>query len=252
MKYIRNFNEQEKSIEDWCQILWLKNYEIIMDGIIDVNGDVKININRDLRILREMPINFGVVSGYFECLNNNLISLKGCPNKVYGQFFSYEHNLLSSLEGCPEKVSGSIRFFGNKLTTLEGAPKEVFGSFECGSNKLTSLEGSPIKVGRNFSCGWNILESLEGGPKKVGGDYTCQCNILLNFEGCPEKIGGEFICLGNPIYSIFKLFKTFDRYIASLDYSYLDGTNIKERRFEMACKDAGIKKPNFIAGYTYI
>ena len=66
-------------------------------------------------------INFGKITGNFDCYGLDLISLKGAPQKVGGYF----------------------RCFKNQLTSLEGAPQEVGSDFACNSNKLTSLKGAP-------------------------------------------------------------------------------------------------------------
>ena len=103
-------------------------------------------------------INFGKITGNFNCYGLGLTSLKGAPQTVGGGF------------NC------SI----NQLTSLKGAPTEVGGNFLCYKNKLTSLEGAPQTVGENFYCYSNQLTSLKGAPKKVGGDFYCYSNPNLH------------------------------------------------------------------------
>ena len=86
-------------------------------------------------------INFGKITGYFNCSDLDHVSLKGAPTEIGGDF----------------------RCGSNQLTSLEGAPQKVRGSFICPNNKLTSLKGAPQKVGGIFSCHSNPnLHSLEG------------------------------------------------------------------------------------------
>jgi hypothetical protein len=84
--------------------------------------------------------------------------------------------------------------------------------------------------------------------------YNCENNKLISLKGLsdPKKI--LKLCVrNNPIWVIFKLFKTYDRYQTSIeDYNYLRGTNIVRRRFELACIDAEIEMPDSIPGYKYI
>jgi hypothetical protein len=127
----------------------------------------------------------------------------------------------------------------------------VGGDFWCDMNRLTSLEGSPSKIG-HFSCGGNKIKSLIGCPKEVRLSFDCQTNLLISLDGCPEKIGGGLFCWGNPIWEIYKLFLTLERYQASMDYKYLRGTDIVRGRFKKACEDAEIKMPISIPGYKYI
>jgi hypothetical protein len=150
------------------------------------------------------------------------------------------------------KLGGCFNCHNNQLKTLEGSPKKVSGYFDCSTNRLPSLEGSPRQVGGSFYCGNNQLTSLEGCPKDVSVHFYCHYNFLTTLEGCPEKVGGLFNCTDNPIYGVYKLFGTLERYKASMDYKYLRGTDIVRGRFKKACEDAEIKMPKYIKGYKYI
>jgi hypothetical protein len=269
MKYLRKFNENdsELSIEDWCKIFDIRHYEI-SGGLINVHDLVVMSYKE----LYKIPIKFGIIYGYFDCHENNLTSLENAPMEVKDAF-NCNHNKLKTLEGSPRKVGDDFDCIDNILTTLKGSPIEVGEDFDCHYNKLTSLNGCPVKVGGDFSCASNKLKTLEGGPKKVGWNYNCNNNELITLkgspievehdficvknnlttlEGCPEKIGAELYCNDNPIYEVFAVFGTFERYQESLDYKYLRGTNIVRGRFEKACEDAEIKMPDSIKGYKYI
>ena len=132
--------------------------------------------NLDYFILKEFisedkdgfTINFGKISGNFDCSDLGLASLKGAPQTVGGRF------------DCS----------GNLLTSLKGAPTKVGGKFNCSWNQLTSLKGAPQEVGGGFNCRENQLTSLEGAPQKVGGDFLCHCNPNLHsLEGIGEVKG---------------------------------------------------------------
>ena len=134
-------------------------------------------------------IDFGEVTGDFNCSGNQLISLEGAPQKVGGNF-SCSINQLTSLKGAPKKVDGWFDCYENQLTSLEGAPKEVGGRFWCSWNKLTSLKGAPQMVSGSFECSSNQLTSLEGAPQTVGGDFCCENNPNLHsLEGIGEVTG---------------------------------------------------------------
>ena len=115
-----------ESIESICKKFGITNWTQNSDGLINVDGDVYL---RD-KGLTKLPLNFGRVTGHFNCYQNNLTTLKGAPKEVGGQFH------------CAH----------NQLTSLEGAPREVGGDFHCGRNNLIKLEGAPIRVGGNFDC----------------------------------------------------------------------------------------------------
>ena len=163
-------------------------------------------------------INFGKVTGNFDCSELNLISFKGAPTEV-GGWFDCSHNQLTSLEGAPQTVGRSFNCsinqltslvgapqtvgrdfycFGNRLSSLKGAPTEVGGWFDCSNNRLTSLEGAPQTVGESFDCSENQLSSLEGAPQTVGRSFYCSYNRLSSLKGAPKTVGGWFSCRNNP------------------------------------------------------
>lgn len=134
-------------------------------------------------------INFGEVTGNFNCSELNLISLKGSPQSVGGSFSCYK-NHLTSLEGSPQTVGGSFECSHNKLTSLKGASQDVGGGFFCDNNYLTSLEGSPQTLVGSFYCNENQLTSLKGAPQTVGGNFCCFNNPdLHSLEGIGNVIG---------------------------------------------------------------
>ena len=151
-----------------------------------------------LKSLKGAPTEVG---GNFDCSNNKLTSLEEAPTKVDGSFNCSE-NQLSSLEGAPKIVGKDFNCFENHLTSLKGAPRKVGGDFDCYGNQLTSLEGAPQTVGRDFSCFSNQLTSLKGAPKEVGRGFYCKNNKFTSLEGAPNKVGGDFICYQNQLSSL--------------------------------------------------
>jgi hypothetical protein len=120
-----------------------------------VNGVIEGDVIIREKFLFQLPnISDLVVTGYFDCYNNQLTSLQGAPREVGGSFW------------CQR----------NQLTSLQGAPRKVGGSFDCHRNDLTSLQGAPSKVGRSFYCSRNQLTSLQGAPREVGGGFDCSDN----------------------------------------------------------------------------
>ena len=137
-------------------------------------------------------INFGKITGNFNCYGLGLTSLKGAPQTVGGGF-NCSINQLTSLKGAPTEVGGNFLCYKNKLTSLEGAPQTVGKSFYCYSNQLTSLKGAPQTVGGGFNCSINQLTSLKGAPRKVGGSFNCSSNPNLHsLDGIGEVKGRIF------------------------------------------------------------
>jgi len=155
----------EQEIKDLCSKYDIENYQIRDDGSIDVDGDVNLSWTK-LGDLKQLPLTFNVVKGNFECRDNNLTTLEGCPKKVLNDIFA-----------CA----------WNKLTSLEYSPVIVKGDFYCWHNdNLTSLEGlEDTYITGKLDVSHSIyLYSLKGFPKKVG----------------------SFICLDTPIYPIYDKF----------------------------------------------
>ena len=131
-------------IREWLHSMEIYDYDLC-DGVVHVVGGVDISI----RVTR-IPIQFGYVSGYFNCYSNNLVSLEGCPSEVGGDFNCYS-NLLVSLEGCPSEVGGDFNCINNQLTSLECGPEVVGGDFYCKDNLFKCKpDTSHIKIGGMF------------------------------------------------------------------------------------------------------
>jgi len=89
-------------------------------GLVDVTGDVRTSWMHQGRL----TVKFGHVSGTFQCMDSNLYSLAGAPQKVTGSF-SCKKNNLTSLQGGPVEVGGRYYVSRNHLTSLAGAPHSV-------------------------------------------------------------------------------------------------------------------------------
>lgn len=122
--------------------------------------------------------------------------------KSYGNSITCENCDIISLKGCPKSINGDFDCSGNALTSLKGAPEKIAGSFICSGNSLTSLESGPKIVGGYYTCSYNDLTSLKGAPEKVGGDFDCEDNKLKNLLGAPKNIGGYLLCNHNPLTSL--------------------------------------------------
>ena len=151
-----SFNE----IHSICREYEIDDYTINSDGSIDVDGDVDL----DHTSLYKLPLKFNKVKGNFECNNNNLTTLEGCPKEVGGYF------------GC----------LSNKLTSLKGGPKSVGGYYDCNSNYLTTLKGCPENIDGEFDCGGNLnLSDLKDFDSKFSGLFLCM-NTNLYFLDTKE------------------------------------------------------------------
>jgi hypothetical protein len=144
MKSYREFIKESKEdiiisgntilLDSICRGLCLENYTINSNGTVDVDDDVEIS---DLE-LYYLPINFGRVAGNFECSDNFLTSLEGCPTTVGGNFYC-KRNKLTSLQGCPEIISGNFYCSNNKITNFKGVSEFFEGKFYCDGNPIVEI-----------------------------------------------------------------------------------------------------------------
>ena len=89
----------KKYIEAWLHTIAVKNYTINDDLTVDVFGYVDISNEN----LTEIPVQFGKISGYFDCSHNKLTSLKNCPKEVNGSFYFYD-NILEDINDLDSKI----------------------------------------------------------------------------------------------------------------------------------------------------
>jgi hypothetical protein len=146
--------EQENFLNKCTWGTWKLNTKT---GLVDV--DVDFNCSHS-SLSNFSGIEFGNISGSFDCSYNKLVSLEGAPQKVGNTFYCY-NNQLVSLEGAPQEVSGGFYCSNNQLVSLKGSPKKVGESFYCYNNKLVSLEDAPQKVLEYFICDPINLRDLD-------------------------------------------------------------------------------------------
>lgn len=133
--------------------------------------------------------------GNIKCVGEGIISLKGAPAKVTGNFI-IDRNPLETLEYAPEYIGGHFEAQKCELHSLEGCPRYVGGDFKVRNNHLTSLMGAPEYVGGNFDCELNELTDLKGFPKQVKYSIEMSFNPLKSIIGCPEQVAGDFSIYG--------------------------------------------------------
>lgn len=154
----------------------------------DLESLVEFNFDKDILVL-----------GSFDCSNNKLTNLEGCPKTIYRDF-NCSWNKLTSLYGSPKNVNNFYCNW-NELTTLEGCPEFVRHSYECTANHLITLKGSPKTINGNFYCNRNNLTSLEGAPEFVKNIFDCSRNQLTTLKGGPY-VALMFICNKNQLTSL--------------------------------------------------
>lgn len=111
-----------KNISNWMLTNGIKNFIVLDDLSVNVRGDVDLS----RRGISELPpyIVFNEVWGSFDCSENSMTTLRGCPRLVTGNFYCYM----------------------NGLTSLDHAPAEVRGKFFCHKNSRQFTMGDVASV----------------------------------------------------------------------------------------------------------
>ena len=74
-----------REVIDWLKSVGVIDYVINEDLSIDVASGV--DLYNKLPGYELLPVKFGIVSGFFNCGNNELTSLIGCPDRIGMGFF---------------------------------------------------------------------------------------------------------------------------------------------------------------------
>ena len=121
MKHIKLFeNFDNKSIHMICLEYNINKYKINTDGSVDVNDNVDLSNKK----LKQIPIKFGKVKGWFDCSGNELTNLVNGPLYIGGSYFCNNNN-LSDFEGSPITIGANFICDDNPLESLIGLVTEV-------------------------------------------------------------------------------------------------------------------------------
>lgn len=154
------------SMDKWMKSHNIENYKVQPDGMIDVDGEVRLDNMRMPRL--PGPVKFGTVTGDFICSSSGLTALRGCPEHV--------------------------------------GTSEFGGDFMCDYNDITSLEGGPKTCGGSYSCtGCDHLENLQHMAEKINGSVFAQSlPKVKNLQGIHKIVrhcGGVFDLTGTKLES---------------------------------------------------
>lgn len=154
------------AMDKWMKSHNIENYKIQPDGIIDVDGEVRLDQMRMPKL--PGPVKFGTVAGDFICSSTGLTTLLGVPQHV--------------------------------------GTSEFGGDFMCDYNDITSLEYGPRTCGGSYSCtGCESLENLNHMSEKIGGSIFAQnlpkVKSLQGIHKIVKHCGGVFDLSGTKLES---------------------------------------------------
>jgi hypothetical protein len=88
-----------QEVKAWLNSVGIGGYTIRSDGIVDTDNSV----NMRWVIERSIPIQFGNVSGNFDCHNTEITLLRGLPQSV-GGFFDCHNTRIISLHDIHKQI----------------------------------------------------------------------------------------------------------------------------------------------------
>ena len=106
--------KEKKEIEAWLNQHKIVNYTLIENKEYGYVVNVNDNVLLFKKKLKNIPVKFNEINGWFDCSSNELTSLEGSPEIVNDSFFS-NHNQLKSIKYCPKIIKKSCYFHHNKL-----------------------------------------------------------------------------------------------------------------------------------------
>lgn len=171
----------------------IKGTYTIKNGVVDVDGDVKISwdVQSDITELTNRIFEFGTINGDFiinDCVN--LKSLKGGPKRVKEDFSCNYCEKLESFEYAPKYVGKNFHAdYCDNLKSLKGLPKKVESISLVACKLITNLEYI-CDANEYILDGCPNLKSLEGLP--TSHEYSLSisnCKKLKSLKGCGRKIG---------------------------------------------------------------
>ncbi len=173
-------------------------YTINKDGIVDVDGDVKVKPTMHSKVEGFIPVKFGNVTGSFTATNCFLTSLKNLPVSV-GKSLDISHNRVRILKGFP-KVGADVNISFNKGIDLTGVQQEINGEFCCSGCDIVSLSTGPIKVKASYIADSNNLKSFTSKVNSIGGDLILNDNLFASEVSIDKsRVAGRVDLYGNPV-----------------------------------------------------
>ena len=161
---IQNFLDSNYSgISGFCEI----SDDVNKDGLYEVkirskfrNGEVNLkpsakSFTNGTFVITEADCSLLISN------NNYLTTLEDCPKTIKKTLCIAICPNLVSLKGCPEKVGSFMCRKNNKLKSLEGCPKIITGTFICiECDNIKSLDGFPKRAEEVYflCCGKNFTE----------------------------------------------------------------------------------------------
>ena len=144
-----------KEIKKWLDKNKIKKYTIRPDGVVDVDGDVRLYEFKGDRL----PVQFGTVNGKFSFGDSPKISLEGVAEIIHGDLFCHACELksYSGVGNLIKQIDG--KFYGDVKTTHALSLvliEQVIGGFG-----IDGEDDSPINVILNRYVGTGDILSAQ-------------------------------------------------------------------------------------------
>jgi hypothetical protein len=149
--------------------------------VVNVDGNVTLKSHFPARKVKKLPVQFGKVTGKFDCYDNELETLMGAPHHV-GENFDVSANKITSMAHAPIHVGGRLFCYYNNLTDLAHMPQHVIKVHLSYHDNLPMLR---LSEHDNWEVKWTPLPVQEILNKYMGKGKK----FMLNFANELKQAG---------------------------------------------------------------
>lgn len=138
--------------------------------------------------MEKLPLKFNKITNYFDCSENELTTLEGCPVYV-GSTFDCCYNNLTSLKYSPKYVGDDFNCSDNNIKRLEYLSCEIGGEFFSDSDLelIYNILKDNLEYIPNF-YDFNILDNLDDDRKTLNLKRLKRFVELYNLEELSDGI----------------------------------------------------------------
>ncbi len=150
----------------------------------EIGGTFNCSMNTAIKSLKGGPVRVG---RHYLCANMALESLEFIASNVKCGL-DISNNQISSLKHCPQSLSDNFIASNNMLTSLLEGPQKMGGEYRVNNNRLSSLEGIADVVKDHCDFSNNYVENYIFLPQVKKQGYTYD---------------GKYKYVGNPVEKLY-------------------------------------------------
>lgn len=171
----------------------IQNYTIEDDGTVNVTGDVLLNG------IKELPIQFGRITGHFVVDDVSFKTFKGFPKVVGGDVRIQRRVIVPDYTGFPEVIRGAAAMKTIQADSLKGFPKLIskYAEITVSGNRHDLNDLGKFGAGLYINVEDAPLSNLNGLQRTFNDDLTIKAKGVSSLEGFPAEVNGNITLVVN-------------------------------------------------------